>query len=65
MVKKMSQKTFTEKEMKLLTKNPYVKKVSDKSITYSDEFKELVVDKSMSQKHREWSLNKQDLILTS
>ena len=43
MVKKMSQKTFTEKEMKLLTKNPYVKKVSDKSITYSDEFKELVV----------------------
>ena len=43
MVKRMSQKTFTEKEIKILKKNPYVKKVSEKSITYSDEFKQLVV----------------------
>ena len=39
----MSQKTFTEKEIKILKKNPYVKKVSEKSITYSDEFKQLGV----------------------
>ena len=26
MVKRMSQKTFTEKEIKILNKNPYVKK---------------------------------------
>ena len=31
MVKRMSQKTFTEKEIKILNKNPYVKKVSDKN----------------------------------
>ena len=42
-MKRMSQKTFTEKEIKILNKNPYVKKVSEKSITYSDEFKQLVV----------------------
>ena len=43
MVKRMSQKTFTEREVKILNKNPYVKKVSEKSITYSDEFKQLFV----------------------
>lgn len=42
-MKRMSQKKFTEKEVKLLSKNPYVKKVSEKAITYSDEFKQLVV----------------------
>ena len=32
---------FSDKQVKELEKNPYVKKVSAKSITYSEEFKEL------------------------
>ncbi len=36
----MSKKTFTEKEIVILSKNPYVKSVSSKGITYSDEFKQ-------------------------
>lgn len=36
----MSKKLFTEKEIAILSKNPYVKSVSSKGITYSDEFKQ-------------------------
>lgn len=43
MVKKMSQKKFTEKERQCLNQNPYVKKVSEKSITYSETFKRLLI----------------------
>ena len=32
---------FSDEQVKELEKNPYVKKVSIKSITYSEEFKEL------------------------
>jgi len=39
----MSQKVFNEKEIKRLKINPYVKNVSEKSITYHDEFKNLFV----------------------
>jgi hypothetical protein len=35
----MSNKIFTEKEIKLLSSNKYVKSVSSKGITYTDEFK--------------------------
>lgn len=35
----MSKKLFTEKEIKSLSKNPYVKSISSKGITYTDEFK--------------------------
>lgn len=35
----MSKKTFTEKEIKQLAINPYVKAVSPKGITYTNEFK--------------------------
>lgn len=35
----MSIKTFTEIEIKTLSKNPYVKAISRKGITYTDEFK--------------------------
>lgn len=35
----MSKITFTQKEIDMLSENPYVKKVSAKGITYSDEFK--------------------------
>ena len=42
-MKRMSQKTFTERELKHLRKNPYVKKVSEKAITYHEEFKHLFI----------------------
>jgi len=35
----MSKKVFTENEIKILSNNPYVKRVSAKGITYKDEFK--------------------------
>ena len=46
----MSKKLFADKEIKILLKNPYVKTVSDKAITYTDEFKQIFViekDKGM------------------
>lgn len=39
----MSQKVFNEKEIKQLKTNPYIKKVSEKSITYQEEFKYLFI----------------------
>lgn len=35
----MSKKTFSNEEIKNLSKNKYVKKISDKAITYTNEFK--------------------------
>ena len=43
MMKRMRQKKFTDKEINILNKNPYVKKVSEKAIIYHDEFKRLLV----------------------
>ena len=37
--KTMSKKIFTDQEQKILKKHPYVKAVSEKAITYTDEFK--------------------------
>jgi transposase len=39
----MSKKIFTEKEIKLLSANKYVKSVSSKGITYTDEMKHLFI----------------------
>jgi transposase len=39
----MSKKLFTEKEIKLLSSNHYVKSVSSKGITYTDEFKHIFI----------------------
>lgn len=39
----MSKKTFTEKEIQLLSINPFVKAVSSKGVTYTDEFKRLFI----------------------
>lgn len=39
----MSKKVFTGKEIKLLSENPYVKSVSLNGITYTNEFKELLI----------------------
>ena len=35
----MSKKLFTEEEIKILMKNKYVKNVTNKGITYTDEFR--------------------------
>lgn len=40
---KMSKKLFTKDEVKILSENKYVKKVSSKGITYTDEFKKIFI----------------------
>ena len=42
----MSIKTFTEKQIKLLSNNQYVMNVSDKAITYNDEFKRIFMSEN-------------------
>lgn len=39
----MSKKLFTENEVRILATNPYVKSVSPKGITYTDEFKRVFI----------------------
>lgn len=39
----MSNKIFTKKEITILSKNRYVKNVSSKGITYTDEFKRIFI----------------------
>lgn len=39
----MSNKLFTKKELGILSKNKYVKNVSEKGITYTDEFKNIFI----------------------
>ncbi|NOV75106.1 hypothetical protein DFH87_001673 [Clostridium saccharobutylicum] len=39
----MSKKLFTNKEIELLSKNKYIKNVTNKAITYTDEFKILFI----------------------
>jgi len=39
----MSKKLFTNQEQKMLRGNPYVKAVSEKGITYTDEFKAIAI----------------------
>ena len=46
----MSKKLFTEEEVNILKNNEYVKKVSLKGITYTDEFKRIFIDESNSGK---------------
>lgn len=40
----MSKITFTEKERQLLSRNPYIQSVSTKSITYTEEFKQIFIN---------------------
>src|SRR4051812_741164 len=50
----MSKKIFTEKEIRLLSTNIYVKSVSTKGITYTDEFKHrFIVEKEKGKFPRE------------
>ncbi|MGL5530736.1 MAG: HTH domain-containing protein [Culicoidibacterales bacterium] len=41
----MSKKLFTEKEIKQLQKNPYVKNVTKKGVTYTDEMRKFFIIK--------------------
>ncbi|MGE7885809.1 IS3 family transposase, partial [Bacillus sp. NPDC094077] len=40
----MTKKLFTEKEIQVLSSNPYVKSVSEKGLTYTDEFKRIFIE---------------------
>ncbi len=42
----MTKKLFTEKEVQILSKNRYVKSVSQKGITYTDEFKLIFIEEN-------------------
>ncbi len=42
----MSNKLFSPEELELLSKNKYVKRVSNKSITYTDEFKQIFITRN-------------------
>lgn len=46
----MSKKLFTEEEVSILKQNKYVKKVSSKGITYTDEFKRIFIDENNNGK---------------
>ena len=46
----LSKKLFTEKEIKILSKNPFVKSVSPKAITYTNKFKEVFINQSQAGK---------------
>ena len=43
----MSNKLFAEKEIKILSCNPYVQSVSAKGITYTDELSEFLLQKTI------------------
>ena len=42
----MSKKLFAKEDIQILSKNKYVKKVSEKGITYTDEFKKLFISEN-------------------
>lgn len=44
--KQMTRKFFNEIEIKILSNNPYVKSVTSKGITYTDEFKRIFIAES-------------------
>lgn len=46
----MSIKLFSDSEMNQLSKNPYVKNVTKKGITYTDEFKRIFIEENISGK---------------
>ena len=46
----MSKKLFTEEEIIILKQNKYVKKVTSKGITYTDEFKRIFIDENTNGK---------------
>jgi transposase len=47
---KMSNKIFTEKEIEILSNNKYIRHVSAKGITYTDEFKRIFINENENGK---------------
>jgi hypothetical protein len=45
-----AKKLFTEKEIEILSNNPYVKSVSTKGVTYTDEFKRIFITENENGK---------------
>lgn len=46
----MSKKLFTKEDMELLSKNKYIKNITSKGITYTDEFKRIFVSENSNGK---------------
>lgn len=46
----MSKKRFSEIERNVLSEDPYIAKVSEKSITYTEKFKRLFIEQYMLKK---------------
>ena len=46
----MSKILFTDQEQRILKKHPYVKAVSEKGITYTDEFKEIAIGENEEER---------------
>ena len=46
----MDKKLFTDKEIKILIRNKYIKNVTAKEITYADEFKRLFIEEFVAGK---------------
>lgn len=46
----MSKKLFTNEEVKLLSKNKYVKNITTKGITYTEEFKKIFISENINGK---------------
>ncbi len=46
----MSNKIFTQDEIEILSSNKYVKRVSSKGITYTDEFKRIFISENQKGK---------------
>lgn len=49
-VNRMSNKLFTEAEVEILSRNPYIKNVTTKDITYTDEFKRIFIAENENRK---------------
>jgi len=46
----MSKKLFTNEEIRLLSKNKYIKNITSKGITYTDEFKRIFISENSNGK---------------
>lgn len=58
----MTIKLYTEKEVKILSKNLYIKSVSPKEVTYTDEFKCIFSEENEKGKPSRIILKQADLM---
>ncbi len=49
----MTKKLFTEREIQILSNNLYVKSVSQKGITYTEEFKHIFIEENEKESYLE------------